>query len=483
MSRLLKAVPPPIFNWMGAMPFPAIQSLFDPFFPKGLQWYWKGDFVKALTDEAIDTHIAQAAQAPSELCLMHLYPIDGAVHRVSKDATAWSARDATFSMVIAAVDNSPEKAKALRDWGRAYWKAVHPFNMEGAYVNFMMDDESAGQGTGELWRELRASVGHQGEIRSEEPLPSEPEHRAGFRVKPAVGPANLAPHETEHAKPPSRARLVALTAAALVAFASNSILCRLALSRAEIDPASFTTIRLVSGAAALWMLAAVLNPRSGPAGNWASAAALAAYAVAFSYAYVSLEAGVGALLLFGAVQTTMILAAVRGGERTSSQEWAGLVAALAGLVYLVSPGLAAPPPFGAALMVTAGVAWGLYTLRGRRSVAPVLVTAGNFARSAPMVLAVSGAALLSGGTVRATPVGIGLALASGVLSSGFGYVVWYAALRHLTAVRAATVQLVVPVLGAVGGILLLGESLSPRLALAAVLILGGIAIAVVRPYK
>ncbi|RPI48759.1 MAG: EamA family transporter, partial [Acidobacteria bacterium] len=148
---------------------------------------------------------------------------------------------------------------------------------------------------------------------------------------------------------PSRARVVALTAAALLAFASNSILCRLALSRAEIDPASFTTIRLLSGATALWILAAILAPRSSGGGNWASAAALAAYAVAFSYAYVSLEAGVGALLLFGAVQATMILGALRGGERTSWQEWAGLGTALVGLVYLVSPGLAAPPPLGAAL--------------------------------------------------------------------------------------------------------------------------------------
>ena len=143
MSRLLTAVPPPIFNWMGAMPFPAMQSLFDPFFPKGLQWYWKGDFVNALSDEAIDTHIAQAAQAPSELCLTHLYPINGAVHRAAKDATAWSVRDATYSMVIAAIDSDPKQADALKTWGRAYWKAVHPFNMDGGYVNFMMDDEGA----------------------------------------------------------------------------------------------------------------------------------------------------------------------------------------------------------------------------------------------------------------------------------------------------------------------------------------------------
>jgi hypothetical protein len=145
MGRLLKSVPQPIFNWMGAMPFPAMQGLFDPFFPKGLQWYWKGDFVKSLPDEAIDAHIAQAAIAPSELSLMHLYPIDGAVHRVPKDATAWSAREATWSMVITGIDGDPKQAEALRTWGREYWKAVHRFNLEGAYVNFMMDDEAEGR--------------------------------------------------------------------------------------------------------------------------------------------------------------------------------------------------------------------------------------------------------------------------------------------------------------------------------------------------
>jgi FAD/FMN-containing dehydrogenase len=145
MARLLEAVPPPIFNWMGEMPFPAINALFDPFFPKGLQWYWKGDFVKALTDEAINTHIAHAAQAPSELCLMHLYPIDGAVQRTGKDATAWPARDARFSMVIAGIHPDPALASALKQWGRQYWQAVHPFNMDGGYVNFLMDDEVDGR--------------------------------------------------------------------------------------------------------------------------------------------------------------------------------------------------------------------------------------------------------------------------------------------------------------------------------------------------
>ncbi len=145
MAPLLAAAPPPLFNWMGAMPFPAIQSLFDPLLPKGLQWYWKGDFVKSLPDEAIDAHIAQAAAAPSPMCLMHLYPIDGAVHRVAKDATAWSTRDATWSMVIAAIDPDPQNAEALKRWGRAYWNAVHPYNLGGGYINFMSDDEPQGR--------------------------------------------------------------------------------------------------------------------------------------------------------------------------------------------------------------------------------------------------------------------------------------------------------------------------------------------------
>ena len=145
MAPILQGVPEPIFNWMGEIPFPAMQGLFDPFFPKGLQWYWKGDFVASLPDEAIATHIEQAAQAPSELSLMHLYPIDGAVQRVPKDATAWSARDARWSMVIAGIDPDPAKAQALKTWGRAYWQAVHPFNLPGAYVNFLMDDEVDGR--------------------------------------------------------------------------------------------------------------------------------------------------------------------------------------------------------------------------------------------------------------------------------------------------------------------------------------------------
>jgi hypothetical protein len=145
MAPLLKQLPAPFFNWMSVMPLPAMNALFDPFFPKGLQWYWKGDFVQSLGDEAIDTHIAQAAKAPTDACLMHLYPIDGAVRRVAKDATAWPQRDATWSMVIAGISPDPKDADALKAWGRSYWKAVHPFNLDGGYVNFLMDDEADGR--------------------------------------------------------------------------------------------------------------------------------------------------------------------------------------------------------------------------------------------------------------------------------------------------------------------------------------------------
>jgi FAD/FMN-containing dehydrogenase len=145
MGQLLGSLPAPIFNWMGEMPFPAIQALFDPFFPKGLQWYWKGDFVTTLSDEAIETHIGQAADAPTDLSLMHLYPIDGAVNRVASEATAWPTRDARWSMVIAGIGGDPSQADALKAWGRAYWRAIHPFNLEGGYVNFMFDDEAQGR--------------------------------------------------------------------------------------------------------------------------------------------------------------------------------------------------------------------------------------------------------------------------------------------------------------------------------------------------
>ena len=271
-------------------------------------------------------------------------------------------------------------------------------------------------------------------------------------------------------------RTALLTALALLAFAGNSILCRLALGSHAISPAGFTAVRLGAGAAALWLLVAL---RTGgvpkPAGQWASAAALFAYAAAFSFAYVSLGAGTGALILFGAVQLTMILAGLRAGERPAAAEWIGLGLAVSGLVVLAFPGLTSPAPAGAALMAAAGVAWGVYSLRGRGSAEALRNTAGNFLLTVPM------AALLlavAGGTAGWTARGALLAAISGALASGVGYAIWYTALPSLTATRAALVQLLVPVIAAAGGVALLGEAVPLRLPIAAALVLGNVTLAV-----
>lgn len=271
-------------------------------------------------------------------------------------------------------------------------------------------------------------------------------------------------------------RTALLTALALLAFAGNSILCRMALGSHAISPAGFTAVRLGTGAAALWLLVAL---RSGGvpkhAGQWTSAAALFAYAAAFSFAYVSLGAGTGALILFGAVQLTMILAGLRAGERPAAAEWIGLGLAVSGLVVLAFPGLTSPAPAGAALMAAAGVAWGVYSLRGRGSAEALRNTAGNFLLTVPM------AALLlavAGGTAGWTARGALLAAISGALASGVGYAIWYTALPSLTATRAALVQLLVPVIAAAGGVALLGEAVPLRLPIAAALVLGGVALAV-----
>lgn len=275
-------------------------------------------------------------------------------------------------------------------------------------------------------------------------------------------------------------RLVVLTALALVAFAANSLLCRMALGGDRIDPVSFTTLRLVSGALVLAVLARKVmrrEPTPGPAGSWGSGVALFAYALAFSLAYQSLTTGMGALILFGAVQVTMLGAALAAGEALGALQWVGSAAAVGGLVYLVLPGMAAPDPTGALLMGAAGVAWGVYSIRGRGASRPVRMTAGNFLRSAPLTLVVSAAALSS---ARLSPSGILLALASGIVTSGLGYVLWYSALRSLTTTQAAVVQLLVPVLAAFGGVALLSERVSVRLVAASSLILGGVALAVWR---
>jgi len=268
-------------------------------------------------------------------------------------------------------------------------------------------------------------------------------------------------------------RTLALTAIAMLAFAANSVLCRLALQQSAIDAASFTVIRLLSGALVLALLLHARGAGRGRSGNWVSAFALFAYAAAFSFAYVSLPTGVGALLLFAAVQATMILTGFARGERLASRQVAGLLLAFGGFVYLLLPGLSAPPLVGALLMVFAGVAWGVYSLRGRGTRDALAATAGNFLRTVPMAIAL---ALLGLAAVDVRASGVLYAVLSGALASGAGYAVWYAALRGLSATNAATVQLSVPVIAALGGVLLLGEAVTLRLALASVAILGGVAI-------
>lgn len=281
---------------------------------------------------------------------------------------------------------------------------------------------------------------------------------------------------------PSPARLVALTCASLLGFAANSLLCRAALGPRAIDAASFTAIRLAAGAVMLAILALRAPPPPGPGddrghGSWASAAILFTYAMAFSFAYLRLGAGTGALLLFGAVQATMIGWSLVRGERPRTLEWLGLASAAAGLVVLTAPGLTALDPIGAALMVVAGIGWGAYSLRGRNVTRPLAANAGNFARSLPMIALVSVPLALTLGA-HVTWRGAILAVASGALASGVGYSFWYAALPHLTRTRAATLQLSVPVLATVGGVLFLGEHVTARLVVATAAILGGIAVAV-----
>lgn len=270
-------------------------------------------------------------------------------------------------------------------------------------------------------------------------------------------------------------RLALLTALALLAFAGNSLLCRYALRSGGIDAASFTTLRLLSGAGVLWLVA-LRTRRAGAlgAGDWPSALALFIYAAAFSFAYLGMSAATGALLLFGAVQLTMLARGFALGERLRARQWLGLALALAGLVWLLLPGLEAPPLLNASLMLAAGVAWGAYSLLGRGGIDPLAVTAGNFLRTVPLTL------LLSALAWRVALVdwpGALAALASGALASGLGYALWYAALPSLRASTAGILQLSVPVLAALGGIVLLGEPISWRFVVATALTLGGIALA------
>lgn len=270
-------------------------------------------------------------------------------------------------------------------------------------------------------------------------------------------------------------RTLLLTVLALLAFAANSLLCRLALREGLIGPIAFTEIRLTAGALALapFLLA---RRRGGEARrprviDAAPPIALFVYALAFSLAYVSLDAAAGALILFATVQFTMIGIGLARGARPARLEWVGLAVALAGLVYLLAPGLAAPPLLGATLMAVAGAAWGVYSILGRSVADPVAGTARNFALTLPLAAALL---LADAPWTGATTAGVGLAVASGAVTSGIGYVIWYAALRGLSAMAASIVQLATPAIAAAGGVALLGEPVSLRLAAASALILGGI---------
>jgi drug/metabolite transporter (DMT)-like permease len=274
-------------------------------------------------------------------------------------------------------------------------------------------------------------------------------------------------------------RVLMLTGLAMVAFAANSLLCRFALRQGLIDPASFGAVRLLAGAVTLAAIACWPGrPRPVLRPDWIAAAMLFAYVGCFSFAYLSLPAGTGALILFGAVQLTMLGLGLLSGERLLPLAWLGFMLAVAGLVYLVWPGVAAPPAWGSVLMAMAGVAWGVYSLRGRGVADPIGATARNFIWALPLGLGLS---LVSAADAQLQRTGVVLAIASGAISSGIGYAIWYAALPQLGALRAAAVQLAVPLIAALGGVSLLAEALTARLVLASAAILGGIALVLAHP--
>jgi drug/metabolite transporter (DMT)-like permease len=270
-------------------------------------------------------------------------------------------------------------------------------------------------------------------------------------------------------------RTIAFTVIALIAFAPNSVQGRQALGHDLSDAASFMTVRMVSGAATLALIVLLRGGQLRTGTNWGTVATLFIYMAPFSFAYRTLDAGTGALILFGAVQLTMFVVALRSGEHFSPLSWAGLTIAFLGLIYLVSPGLTAPDPFGAALMAIAGISWGFYSLLGRTAANPLEATAQNFLYAVPLTLVVS---LLFFNSSHISPSGLILAAASGAIASGCGYAIWYAALSGLTGTQAATVQLTVPAIAALGGVLLLAEEPTLRLIIASAATLGGVALVI-----
>jgi drug/metabolite transporter (DMT)-like permease len=271
-------------------------------------------------------------------------------------------------------------------------------------------------------------------------------------------------------------RTIGLTIVAMLAFAANSVLCRLALAHGSIDPGSFTLVRVGAGVVTLWLILALTGRASVMQGSWWAAFALFVYAAAFSFAYITLSAGAGALLLFGAVQATMVATGLVRGEQLTAPQWFGFVVALVGLAALLAPGAAAPPIGGALLMLAAGVAWGAYSLLGRGAVDPLASTAGNFLRALPISVILLGLAAMFG--TKLDQSGLVYAIMSGAVASGLGYTIWYAALPGLSPAQGASVQLSVPLVTALAGTIALGEAITIRLSLSSVAILGGIALVI-----
>lgn len=276
-------------------------------------------------------------------------------------------------------------------------------------------------------------------------------------------------------------KTIVLTSLALIAFAANSVLCRLALGNEAIDAASFTIIRLLSGTTVLLLIVATTRNSAADAtkGSWGASFMLFLYAATFSYAYISLDTGTGALIMFGSVQITMILLSLISGARLHLTEWAGVAMAFTGFVYLILPGVTTPSTTGFALMTVSGIAWGIYTLKGRGSKNPLLDTAYNFLRTTPLVIIL---AIIAMNTLNYSTGGIVLALLSGGITSGIGYTIWYIALRGLTSTQAAVLQLSVPLIAALGGVIFVSEAITFRLMISATLVLGGILMVVLGRY-
>ena len=276
-------------------------------------------------------------------------------------------------------------------------------------------------------------------------------------------------------------RIFALTALAMIAFAANSILARLALTGGDIGPWSFTAIRFISGA---MCLALIIGPmKTLRQGSWNAAFALLLYGIFFSYAYLLLSAGTGALILFAVVQITMIGGGLLAGEHLRTLQWLGLALAMGGLVYLMLPSVAPPSPIGAIMMSLSGLGWGLYSLIGRGKGNPTALTAGNFLRAAIICAVITLPVLLILPEAAIGPKGLGLGLLSGIMTSGIGYVIWYMALKHLTATRAGIAQLTVPFIAAIGGMLFIAEPFTLRFFIAMCLTLLGVALATLSSNK